>query len=361
MFRTALLGSSYVPIDSIVRSDGGVYMIPDRSAEGSDGWLRDLITQLQQSDQIRAVGLGSTVPFRAESSGIQYVSVPGSTPDPEAPETIRSRSVSPYFFEAMGTPLLAGRSLSDGDPQSSVVVNEAFVRAYLSNADPIGRSFNVGFRPGEFTQERTIVGVVGDVRFRSLREPGEPGVYDLGYPSRGFVVVSTTLADPTPLVSTVRAAVDAVDPGVPVTIEPLERVMAAELARHRVGLLLMSLFAMASLVLAGIGVHGVVRHDTSLRSTEFGVRIAVGADPATIARVVLGRGAVLCALGILVGVGVAYLAGRVGASQLYEVRASDPAILASAVAAVATLVLASVSLSAIRGGRVKPGDVLRAE
>jgi predicted permease len=359
VFRTALLGSSYMPIETIGHGGSGVYMVPDRSGKTPEMWLRDLTSRLEELEEVNAVGLGSTVPFRSDPS--LYVSVPGTPHDPSAPDVARYRYMSPDFFEALGVRLVAGRTLTEDDPESAIVVNEAFVRAYVADRAPLGLSFSVGFQPGEFTSERTIVGVAGNVRYQSLREPEAPALYSLGYSSRGFVVVSTSLSDPTTLIPAVRAAVNAVDPGVPVTIEPLEHVMSTELARHRLGLMLMSLFAAVSLLLGGIGIHGVVGHDTKLRSTEFAVRVAVGARPATIAGSVLKRGSILWGLGISIGVGLAYVGGRFGSSHLYQVQASDPAILAVAAAAVSALTLAAFSFSALRGSRVEPGELLRAE
>jgi putative ABC transport system permease protein len=126
----------------------------------------------------------------------------------------------------MGIRLFAERTFVEGDPATTVVFNDAFVRAYLAGRDPIGQTFQTGFEPGAFTAERTIVGVVADVRFRSLREPETPAYYMLRYTPNGFVVVSTALPDPTPLIPAVRAAVNAVEPGIPITIEPLEHVVS---------------------------------------------------------------------------------------------------------------------------------------
>lgn len=361
VFRTSLAGSSYMPITRIVTTPDGRYLVDDRTGDTPETWLHDLTSRLEEVDEVRAVGLGGVIPFRQEPPGAQYVSVPGTPDHPDAQKLTRFRFVSPGFFEAMGTRLLAGRTLRDDDPRTTVVVNEAFAREYLAGTDPVGLTFSVGFEPGAFTSERTIVGVVADVRYRSLREPDVPAYYSLLYDARGFVVVSTSLSDPTPLIPVVRAAVDALDPGVPVTIRTLEEVMTTEMARHRLGLLLMTLFAAVSLLLAGIGIHGVVGHGTSLRSTEFAIRIAVGARPHDIAGSVLKRGAVLWGLGISIGVGLAYVAGRLGASWLYEVRASDPLILAVAASAVSVLTLAAFSLSAVQGSRVEPGEVLKAD
>lgn len=361
VFQTSLAGSSYMPITRIVTTPDGRYLVDDRTGDTPETWLRDLTARLAEVDDVRAVGLGGVLPFRQEPPGAQYVSVPGVPDDPDAPKLTRFRFVSPDFFEALGTPLLAGRALREDDLRTTVVVNEAFVREHLAGMDPVGLTFSVGFEPGQFRSERTIVGVVADVRFRSLREPDVPAFYSLLYDARGYVVVSTALADPTPLVPVVREAVNEIDDGVPVTIRTLDEIMERELARHRLGLMLMIVFAAVSLLLAGIGIHGVVGHGTSLRSTEFAIRIAVGARPYDIAGSVLKRGALLWLLGISIGLGLAYVAGRLGAGWLYEVRASDPGILVTAVSAVSVLTLAAFSLSAIRGSRVEPGEVLKAE
>ena len=356
VFRTALLGSSYMPIARIGHSTHGTYMVPDTSGGTPETWLRDLTVQLAELEEVRAVGLSSNVPFRTEGEGSLYVLVPGGEPG-----LARYRAASPDFFEALGVRLAEGRAFTDSDPETSVVVNEAFVRSYLGGRDPLGVTFVFGGEVADLDRERTIIGVAADVRYASLREPEAPAFYVRQYPATGFVVVSTSMADPTPLIPRVRDAVSAVDPGVPVTIEPIEDIMSAELARHRLGLWLMSLFAVASLLLAGTGIHGVVGYNTSLRSSEFGVRIAVGARPSAIAWSILVKGVALLVWGLLLGVLLAYFAGRLGSAWLYQVRAFDPLILTIAVFAVSTLTLVAFSIAALRGSRVEPGRVLKAE
>jgi hypothetical protein len=363
LFRTALLGTSYSPVRRIMHNESGVFPLLDEGGSLTpEVWLRDLTDRLEGLDGVTAVGIGGLVPFAPEPTmSTSFVAVPGVPDDPTTANLARFRLVSPTFFEAMGTPLLAGRPLADGDYFTTVVVNEAFVRAYLGERDPIGLTFATSYQPNAFATDRTIVGVVADVRYSSLRQPDPPAIYVHAYLSEGFVVVSTTLADPAPLIPAVQAAVRAIDPAVPVTIELLEDAMATELARHRLGFLLMTLFAGVSLALAGVGIHGVVGHVTSLRRTEFAVRIAVGASPPRIAGSVLMQGASLCAMGLAIGLGLAYVAGRLGSSWLYDVRASDPVILGVAVSAVSALTLAAFSFSAVRGARVEPGSALKAE
>jgi predicted permease len=363
VFRTALLGTSYAPVRTIEHNASGVFpRIDEASSLTPAAWLRDLTSRLEGVEGVTAVGLGGLVPFAPEPTFLtQYVTVPGGSYDPAIGNVARGRLVSPSFFAAMGMRLLAGRELTDGEPFTRVVVNEAFVRVYLGGMEPIGLTFATSVQPNSFPTERTIVGVVADVRFSSLRQPDPPAIYVNAYLSDGFVVVSTTLADPAPLIPAVQAAVRAVDPQVPVTIELLDDSMGVELARHRLGLMLMILFAIVSLVLAGVGIHGVVGHGTSLRKTEFAVRIAVGASPSRIAASVLRQGAGLCALGLAIGLVLAYVAGRIGSSWLYDVGAADPMILGLAVTAVGALAITAFSFSAARGAAVEPGTALQSD
>jgi predicted permease len=364
VFRTALLGTSYAPIRRIVHNESGVFVYGEEGGSMMpEVWLRDLTSRLEGLEGVAAVGIGGLIPFAREPTmSTKFVAVPGVPADLTTANTARFRLVSPTFFDAMGTRLLAGRALENGDDFTTVVVNEAFVRAYLGDRDPIGVTFATRNQPGDaFALERTIVGVVADVRYSSLREPDPPAIYVHAYLSEGFVVVSTTLADPTPFIPAVRAAVAAISPEVPVTIELLEDVMATELARHRLGFLLMTLFAAVSLALAGVGIHGVVGHAASLRRAEFAVRIAVGASPSRVAASVLVQGATLCAVGLAIGLGLAYAAGRIGSSWLYDVRATDPTILGVAICAVSALALAAFVSSALKGARIDPGSALKAD
>jgi ABC-type antimicrobial peptide transport system permease subunit len=270
------------------------------------------------------------------------------------------RSASPELFAALGIPLIAGRALGEDEPRESVIVNEAFVRAYVGeDENPLAQSFAWGTPDVDFDNVQTIVGVVADVHYRSMAEPPEPTFYTLGYPSRGTVVVSTARSDPSALIPLVESAVEAVDASIPVTIVSLEAIVSSELVRYRLGLLFMVLFAALSLVLAAIGIHGVVSHTMVVRSSEFAVRMALGAHPAGIAGSVLRWGAVLWLVGSVTGVAVAYLTGRLVASRLYYVEAWDLRALSIAMVLVTAVTLFAFSMSAGRVARVGPAEVLR--
>lgn len=359
VFQSALLGSSYLPVQTIVHGSDGPAMIPDRSGGTPQMWLRELTARLDVIEEVTAVGVGSALPFRVDPDAMVYVARTVGPRGPAAEGVSRLRSASPDFFAALGIPLLAGRTFAENEPREGVVVNEAFVRAYLGEDDPLTQSFAWGVPEVDFENVQSIVGVVADVRYRSLAEPPEPTFYTLGYPSRGTVVVSTSLSDPVPLIPFVQSAVEAVDAAIPVTIGALETIVSAELLRYRLGLLLMASFAAMSLVLAAIGIHGVVSHTMIVRSGEFAVRMALGARPASIATSVLRLGALLWLVGTAAGVAVTYVAGRLIASQLYFVEAWDSSVLTVAIVSVAALTLTAFSVSAVRSARVGPGEVLR--
>ena len=361
VFEPVLLGSAYMPVLRIVQGANGPGWVPDRTGNTPEMWLNELTTLLKASGQVTAVGSTSTLPLRRDWDLMVPVSVSGDPYDPNFQDESRFRTASPGFFEAMGISVVAGRTFTEDDTGTVTIVNEAFVRAYLADKDPLTESIAWGVPLVDFDRLWRIVGVVADVRYQTLREPAEPTFYAPGYPSRGTVVVSTSLSDPMSLVSTVQAAANALDPSVPITIEPLEAVLSEELVRHRLGLILMSLFAAVSLALAGIGIYGVVGHGTSQRSGEFAVRMALGASPSSILKLVLIQGRTLWAIGTVVGVGTAYVAGRLAASWLYEVRASDPLILIISVSAVSAFTLLAFLVPALRGSRVHPAEVLRAE
>jgi putative ABC transport system permease protein len=359
VFEPTLLGSAYMPVTGIVHGSNGPLWLPDRSGATPQTWLHDVTERLGAVEGVRAVALTSALPLRRDPDAVVAVAVPDEPYDPNTAARARLRSVSPSFFEALGVPMLAGGAFTDASPPSSVVVNEAFVRAFLADGEPIGATFAWGSPTVDFDNLQTIVGVATNVRYRSLREPAEPTLYRLGYPSRGTVIVSTTGPDAAAVSPSVRAAVGAVDGSIPITIEPLERILATELVRHRLGLLLMGLFAGASLVLAGIGIYGVVGHVLALRSGELALRAALGGARRDLVKSAVRGSPRLWLSGIALGLASAYVAGRLAGGWLVEVQASDPVILVFAAAAVSALALVAFLLPALRAASVQAAEVLR--
>ena len=210
----------------------------------------------------------------------------------------------------------------------------------------------------------TVVGVVDDVKYVSLANAGRSGLLhaaDAVAVLHQAFVVNTSLADPTALAAPVRAAVNGVDPQMPIAPRALSDVVSASISRQRLGMTLMLLFALAALALAAVGIYGVIAYASTQRIGEVATRMALGATPSDAFWLLMNQGRTLAIVGTVAGVAVAYAAGRAGSSLLYEVRASDPLILVSATAIVLGLTFIAILVPARRASRVDPSRILRLE
>jgi predicted permease len=293
--------------------------------------------------------------------------VPGRPEAPADASTASLRFVTPGFFAALGIPVRQGRDVSESDgrnPPFVAVVSESFVRRYWPGEDPLGRRFDFGL------QTRTVVGVVGDIRVRGLETPSEPQVYLpheqvpdgglIGYTPKDLVVRSS--GDALALVSAIRGIVARADPQQPVSdVRMLSDVVEAETAPRSVQLRVLGAFAAMAVLLAGIGIHGLLAFAVSNRSQELGVRIALGAQRGDILKLVLRQGLVLAAAGTAVGIVLAYAAGRALEALLAGVRPHDAVAFLTAVALAVGMTIAGSLLPALRAVRVDPLNAIRTE
>jgi putative ABC transport system permease protein len=273
--------------------------------------------------------------------------------------------VSPNFFEVMGIKMMGGRAFTSADRQGTTpvtIVNRSFVRRYLGGRDPLREQFAFGYPTIDPKTMRAIVGVVDDVKYGSLAEAPEPIFYvpqDQAPYWQQTIVVATSLSDPMTIVPSVRAAIRSVDPQLLVQFASVQQIVSSSLRLQRLGLMLMMVFAFAALGLAAIGIYGVIAYSSAQRVGEVATRMALGATPANVFWLMVNQGRTLSVLGMLLGLMAAFATGRVIASQLYEVRASDPLILVSAVALVLMITFLAIVLPARRASRVDPARVLR--
>jgi putative ABC transport system permease protein len=292
------------------------------------------------------------------------------TDQPEPPDgqrpTTEVRPVTPNFFRTMGIPQLAGRDFSAADAAGAplvAVVSEGLVRRVFPGENPLGRRLQVAIG-GPNGMDVEIVGVVGDIKFASLDAETRPAVYiPLPQLSIGLAtIVARTPLEPLSLTNSVAAAVRAVDPELPLAdVRTLQEVVDATLARPRTVSVLLTGFALIALVLAGVGVYGVMAYSVSQRTQEIGVRMALGATVGSVFRMVIGQALKLVALGVVAGVIAAALLTRLLASLLFETEPLDP--LTFAVTALVLLSVATVAsyVPARRGTRIAPTQALRAE
>lgn len=277
------------------------------------------------------------------------------------------RFVTPQYFQTMGIPLLRGRDVEEGDVQGRApvaVVSESFVRQYWPDEDPIGRTFES--RGGV----RTVVGVVGDVKVRGLERANEPQLYVSAgqVPDTAFInddpkdLVIRYSGTTGALLPAVREIVRAADPEQPISdVRTMEDVVAGETATRRAQLRVLGALAVIALLLAGVGVYGLLAYTVSQRSREIGVRLALGAAPAGVARMIVSQGMKLALVGLVAGVLAAYAAARGMRALLFGVEPADPATILGAVALVCMMTLAGSLVPALRAVRVNPMRVLRAE
>ncbi len=346
--------------------------------------------------QVTAVATGHLPLSRFTATG-WYVGIPGEPFDPARPDVAYTFPVSEDFIDVLGTRLVAGRWLTaedrppmltqrvnpttgqpevgtldpltgeftPGPPGPSelprVVVNEEFVARYLPDRDPIGATFAAGAPTVNFDNLREVVGVVETIKYLGLQGEPVPGWYTLTDLGPRNWIVSTSAEDPTSLIPTIRSALTEVEPSAQFAIQPLDRLVADALWRHRLGLVLMVLFAAISLALAAIGIFGVIADATAVRTRELATRMALGATPRDVVGVLLKEGRGRALAGVAIGLGAAYMAGRLTASRLFGVSSSDPRVLSGAVIAVLTVTLVAFLLPALRAARISPAEALADE
>ena len=279
--------------------------------------------------------------------------------------TPRSRIVTPAYFAAMEIPLISGRSFTNHDDATSpsgIVVSEAMARAYWPNQNPLGK--RIGWA-GNDTTMATVIGVVGDVRDNpNLGRPQTMPTYYVpmarAHPWRTMSFVVRTKEDPAAMTHRIERAIASVAPAVaPGSVLTLEHLYASSLSPQRVTSEMMAVFALVALILAAVGIHGVLSYSVAQRTHDIGVRTALGAQPADILRAVVGAAAPPVAIGIVAGVLGAVVMTRVLAHLLTQLSANDPTALAAAVTVLATAAVAGCYVPVRRAIRVDPMIALR--
>ena len=303
--------------------------------------------------------------MRQDSAGTMLIQMDGWS---ESHVVARMRVVSPGFFDAMGIRMRSGRGFTDDDRATTapvMIVNESFVRKYVDGRDPMTAQVSYGF-PRINPKTRTqIVGVVNDVKYASLWNDAEPTFYlaeDQSFATlRQSIVVSTSLDDPSALIPGIRSDLGHLDAQLAFTVEPVTALVAATLARQKLGMMLMLLFGAIALVLAAIGIYGVIAYASAERHAEVATRMALGATPSNIFWLLARQGSIVAVAGAVLGIASAYAAGQLAATWLYKVRSSDPAILALALALVLAVTMFATLIPVGRASRIDPALSLRSE
>ncbi len=276
---------------------------------------------------------------------------------------IAQHQVTPDYFEATRTPIRRGRAFTAADTARSlpvVIVNETTARRYWPGADPIGKHL----ANSRDKVQREVVGVAGDVKFRSLDLPSVEEMYlplaQTPWPAMTLLVRSAS--DPRPIVAAVRQEIARLDPEIAVSgVQSLDEIVGGSVGRTRLVERVVSAFATLALVLACIGIYGVMSYSVAERTREFGVRMALGAGPLEIMKLVLREGLGLTFAGLALGLAASLAFTRLMASLLFGVGATDPLTLGSAVVVLAATALLACAVPARRGMRLSPLRALRDE
>jgi putative ABC transport system permease protein len=326
-----------------------------------------VLSELRALPQVQSAAWISYLPLSSFRGGIWPVTVAGVPIDP-ANQTACLRYATPGVFATLRIPLLRGRDIAPSDDQKApfvAVVSESFARRYWPGQDPIGHRFNFAF------VDREVVGVVGDVRFRGLERTSEPQVYlpsaqvpdgAIFFYAPRSLAIRVGRGSPTALAASIRAIIHRADARLPLTEEKaMTDWVVEDTATRRTQVRVLFLFAVSAIVLAAIGIHGLLSFSVAQRFQEIGIRRALGAQSRDILRLVLSRTFALTLVGAIPGMYVAFLASRSLESLLAGVRPTDATTFAGALVLCGAVAVLGSLLPARRALRIDPAVALRAE
>ena len=346
----------------------GVYVYGDRyhdKPEAELNYYEQAMQRLRSTPGIESVAMASNLPLLTFDRSAFHIQDHPLANDADAPDVDRY-SVSPDYFQVLDIPLKRGRLFTDGDRKGTplvALISESCARTLFPNQDPIGKHIQVGGRHDD-KEWMTIVGVVGDVQQYGLDQPSNMAAYiplaqDLSF---GYNVAVRTTGDPRRMEQTVRQAFLSADNTQPVFhVRPLEDYVAESLAARRFTLMLLGLFGGLALALASVGIYGVISYAVSVRTREFGIRLALGAARKDVLQMVLRQGLKLAATGLVLGIVASVVFTRFLTALLFQVKPADMMTTLAVLLMLAAVALLANYLPAHRASHVDPNVALRYE
>jgi putative ABC transport system permease protein len=318
------------------------------------------VEQVSAMPGVEAVGIIDTVPLSGGGNVLSFT-IEGAPPvgEDEASDA-EAFSASGSYFKAMGIPLKRGRLFNEQDTVEApgvMLISETMARRYFQNEDPIGKRVTFG---GPWS---TVVGIVGDVHHGGLNEEPYPQIYVAAtqQPSNLFTLVARTSV-PGSVIPAIRSQVRQMDADLPLfNINSMEQLLSNSISRPRFNALLIGLFAVVALILASVGIYGVISYSVTQRQHEIGIRMALGAKSQDIMKMVLNQGLKLAGAGVICGLGAAFGLTRLMSSLLYGVSATDPLTFLGIAALLTLVALVACYIPARRATKVDPMEALRYE
>jgi predicted permease len=364
------LPDSYDPQPDLTRTGA-----PPRVA----AFHQEFLSRIEQIPGVEAAGAISSLPLQGERWGKFFVPLDRALPtSTDNIDDVQYRAVYGHVFNALKIRLVRGRLLDEHDQANSalsVMVNEALVRKYWPGQDPIGKTVLLSppenlippelLPPGQHVPKLTVVGVVADAHYGGLNEQPPPVVYGSilqhDY-SMGPAFTIRTTGDPTALVASVRAVLAQIDKNLPMAdISTMDEIMSTSVAQPRLEAVLLGLFGGLAMLLAAVGIYGVMSYSVSQRTSEIGVRMALGAERSDVLLLICKQGLRLAGVGLAAGLGLAWGATRLMSKVLFGVSPTDPLTFASILAILGMVALLACYLPARRATKVDPMVALRYE
>ncbi len=310
-------------------------------------------------------GVVSDLPFSGSRSGSSF-DIEGRKTEPgEMSPHADYRKISPDYFRAIGIRLMRGREFTERDGKDAppvAIVNEAFARRFFPNDDPLGK--RLVYEDGETKSVREIVGLIADVKHENLADEDAAEIYVpfAQHPQSEMFFAVRTAGDPQKLAAPLKNAVLEVDRDLPLySVQTMQQRLDTSVAPQRFNTLLLAIFAGLAMLLAAVGVFGVMAYTVAQRTHEIGIRMALGARRGDILRLVVGRAMKLALSGVAVGLAAAFALTRLMSSLLFEVKATDPAVFAGIAGLLVMVAFLACYLPARRAARIEPMTALRDE
>lgn len=327
---------------------------------------REAVERLEALPGVRSAGITSSLPL-AEPIGNEHaeIEVVGRAVSDDARQTAHTAVVDAGYFETLGIPLRSGRVFDQGDRGAAapvVLVNETLASRYWPGMEPVGERLRVQFWGPE--REMEVVGVVADVRTGRLEEPAPPTLYlpHTQAPTGAMTFVVRTAVEPRAAMTAIREALWEFNDRMPIEGQTtLEALVSDSLRNRRFQLFLLGTFSALALVLAGIGIYGVISYTTRRRAREIGIRIALGAGDREIAAWALGQGGLAILAGLALGLAATVPLGRAVQSLLYGVEPIDPITLAAVTLLLGAIAVVAMGIPARAATRVDPVETMSAE